>query len=194
MSIYALLPAVRNRLRSECGFRPEECRVMPGANPPPVAGDRFISVFGLEWAPGDPDLNRGIDEFYGVGVALSIRCGWTQYDDIAEELFIKTGLGADAILRKINAVIHQSYEVINGANAIIPGGLVAGAPTAIAIVEPLRWSGGDATPMLVGDDWFQGGELVQKNKTDSGIAGLVLQTNFSRARRLMSYDNMIGAT
>lgn len=181
MSLFALMPSVRDAIRTTMKLRNEECRIMPGPKPPPSCGDRFVSIFGLEWAPGDPDIMRGIDEYYGVGVCISMRTAYLQFDDQGEEAYVRVGAGLEALTRRINTIVHQSIPIMQAANSLL------GNPTN-GIIEPLKWIGSDPNPTEVDDTWFGGVKGAEPT-----IAGLTMQTNFGRAHRPQTYENMVAS-
>jgi hypothetical protein len=182
VAMFALLQATRDRLRQRLGLDKSTCRVMHSARPAITCGDTFFSVFGLSWSPGDPDLNRGLDEYYGVGVCLTCRTAYIPSDDQAEEAYIKLGSSMEEMIRRAVIEIHQNISLMQAANSLLGSSLNK-------IIEPLRWQGGDAQPVEVGAQWFG---AAYRPDTDQGedFAGLTLTANFGQARRVQTFANM----
>lgn len=182
MSIFALLPAVRDHLRQQLNYTANECRVMRGPQPPARCGDIFLSIYALSWTPGDPDWNRGLDEYYGVACCISQRIPFLPDDERGEELYIKHGTGIETLARRIMTAIHQNIDVMGSANSLI-------ADSANRIIEPLRWQTTDSQPVEVGPEWFSA-ETRTDRTGSTPIAGWTMTVNFDRARRCQAYDNM----
>ena len=156
---------------------------MKSARPSAMAGDIFYSVYGLSWSPGDPDINRGLDEYFGVGVCISCRLAYMADDDQAEEAYVKIGASMEEAIRRVIIETHQNYDLMDAANNML-------GSAANKIIEPLRWQGGDATPVEVGAEWFSAGytNIVEPGGED--LAGLTITANFGQARRIQSFANM----
>lgn len=184
MAMFALLQATRDRLRSRLSLDRSTCRVMKNARPSAISGDLFYAVFGLSWSPGDPDINRGLDEYFGVGVCISARLNYIADDDQAEEAYVKIGASMEEALRRVIIEVHQNYDLLGDANQ-----LLGTSPN--KIIEPLRWQGGDATPVEVGADWFHAGygNMIDPDQGED-LAGLTITANFGQARRIQAFANM----
>ena len=179
MSMVALLVAVRDTLRSTLQLDNQTCRITArGPKPPPGCGDRFIAVFGLDWNPIDYYSNLAIDETYSVACGITYRAPYVPYDNEGEQLYVEAAESIESLARQIMATVHQNYDpILKQANAY----LTAKGST-YNIFEPLRWQTTDAQPTPVGPDWF----MASRGKSESGgdeVAGLVMQVNFSGARR-----------
>ena len=170
MSISALLKAVRNTLRAEMDLEDATCRIMPGPKPPPSCGQRFFSVYAADWVAGDYDLNLGLDESYGIAVALTFRAGFAPYDDHGEELYIQNLESMENMIRNMIVLLDKSIDIMTQANNFITG--------TYKIIEPLRFESVDAYPRYVDESWF----LAQTTQSDP-YCGLVQQLNLSGARR-----------
>jgi hypothetical protein len=142
-----------------------------------MAGEVFYSVYAMDWTAGDSDLNRGLDEYYSVAIAITRRASFAPYDDHGEELYIQAYESMEHQIRRIIKLIHQSYAVMTTANNLID-------TTHFKLFEPLRFQSADAYPSYVGGEWFLAGD------TNDSFAGLVQQVNFSGARRKQRTDDM----
>ncbi len=182
MSIAALLIATRNWIRAELELDETECKVMPGPEPPASCGERFLSVYGRNWRPGDFDLNRGIDEYYDIAVAVTFRSNWVPQDNRGEDLYIEQTEGLEAVLREL-LLIHQNIDIITAANNRITG--------SNKIIEPLRWKGCDAVPTPVGAAWFKADD---GDESGDPVSGLVMEINFGDARRKITLTNLMAGS
>jgi hypothetical protein len=155
---------------------------MPGPEPPASCGQRFISIYGRQWRPGDEDLNRGIDEIYDLAIALSYRAGFVPQDMHGEELYVSQIESMENVLRKL-LPIHQNYEIITAANARFTSNN--------KIIEPLRWRGNDAVPTPVGPAWFKS---LDETGEGEEACGYVMEANYGGARRKITYTNLAAGT
>lgn len=169
----AVLLAVRNWIREELELDDSSCRIMTGPQPPPSCGDRFLSVYGRRWAPGSDDLNRGIDETYEIAVAVTYRCSFSPFDERGEAVYIQHLESMERTLRQLLG-IHLNMDILHAINSRVHG--------SYKLIEPLRWRGCDASPTLVGPEWFQ-----SRGGGGSDPAGMVMEASFGGARRLIPY-------
>ena len=169
MALAALLKACRSTLRTYMPLENEMCRIMPGPRPAPSCGQKFYSIWALDWSPTDSDLNQGLDEVYSIAVTITYRAPYVPYDDQGEELFVGDLESMEADARRIIALLHQSYTLLNVANNLI-------SHRASKLFEPLRFQNADATPSYVSGEWFGA------SGSNEAYAGLVQQVNFSGAR------------
>ena len=56
MSLGRLLIATRDHLRAELSLSESECQVMPGPEPIPSCGQKFVSVYGSNWSASADDV------------------------------------------------------------------------------------------------------------------------------------------
>jgi hypothetical protein len=178
VSISALLIATRNWVRDNLDLDESTCDVMPGPEPPAACGERFFSIYGRAWRPGDFDLNRGIDEYYDIAIAVTFRSTWAPKDKHAENIFLAQSEGLEEALREL-LPIHQNIELMTAANNRIIG--------SNKIIEPLRWKGSDAMPTPVGPAWFS-------SRGESQDAGYVMEITFGDARRKQTLANLVNGT
>lgn len=169
MALAALLKACRNLIRTDMPLENELCRIMPGPRPAPNCGQKFYSVWALDWSPTDNDLNQGLDEVYSIAITVTYRAPYLPYDDHGEELFIGDVESMENDIRRIIKLFHQSYTLLGIANNLIPH-------RTYKLFEPLRFQNADATPSYVSGEWFG---ASGSNET---YAGLVQQVNFTGAR------------
>lgn len=175
MSAAALLKSVRNWVRSNLDLDDQTCRIMPGPQPPPWCGERFLSIYPRDWRPGDPDLNRGIDEYFDVAIAVTYRISYSPYDEHGEEPMLEGLESLEAVLRKL-LPIHQNIDIMQAANTLLPD---ADLTTVYPFIEPLRWQGCDAAPTYVSQQWFH----ADQEDGDDPYAGMVQEIRFGEARR-----------
>src|SRR5262249_31061148 len=112
MSMVALLVAVRDTLRSKLPLDNQTCRIRVGPKPPPLAGDRFFSVFGTDWSSLEFDNNQAIDETFGVGVCITYRSPYVPDDDQGEQLYVEAAESIESACRNVIAIVHQNYTDI----------------------------------------------------------------------------------
>ena len=185
MSLSAVLTAVRNTLRADLTLADNECEIRPGPEPPAVAGSVYYAVYGESWNPGDRDLNRGIDEYFGIAVTVTQRLGSRfPFDKYGDEAYIKATSGLEARIRAVNSTVHQSIPIHTAANVLISG--------TDKMVEYFRWSGSDAIPQLRDGDWFISRNENPRSTRGAGdeYAAMVMTTRFEDARRIQTYANM----
>jgi len=184
MSQRALALAVRNYLRTQVPLKDEECEIMFDGQPPPMAGQRFASVWHAEWQAEDVEA---IDEYFGLNVTVSVRTAYAPMDrGVFPLLADQQGLDLDHLVRKIMTAIHLDAPgnpagdaILNAANVIINA-----EPTGAAngFIEPLRFRGGSAIEPK-GSEWF-GAE------PDSGVVGIAQTIHFGGARRVQNIESM----
>ncbi len=178
MSLSALLTAVRNHLRSELDIKSEECDCQPDGQPQPAFGSRYIAVHPTSWTPGDTRIDHGIDELFGVTCTITIRVSAVPRDRLMGEKFLKSLTGIEALARATAAVVHQNYDVMNAANAMIGGDH--------KLMQPLFWNGTQMPPRMETGTWVWSTKAAEMDL----VAALVLPVRFGNARRIQSYAQM----
>ena len=178
MSIGRLMLSVRDQLRLKQELEDSECQVMPGPEPAPSCGQRFVSVYAHSWnaSPDDFNVSEGLVEWYGVSCAVTFRSAHVPFDRLGEELFIKKFIGIEDFCRQIIANVHLNQDILLRTNELIEDEL--GQTTATGMVEQLRWASTDASPATMSGDWFGAGDM------DS--AGLLMEVRFEQATRIQS--------
>ncbi len=178
MSLSALLLAVRNQLRTECGFTDVECDAHDDPQPHPTAGKRFIAVYPGE-CHGGPHSDLGIQEYLGINVGITLRFSGTPQDFISNEIYLKSLRGMEALSRKVVLAVHRNYDVMNGANTIIAEVLDEEVADIEGFITPLDWVWTTPVPEVKLGDWFWSdneNEIARKH-------GLFLNVSFANAHR-----------
>ena len=173
----ALLTAVRNQLRTVCGFSDAECQVEPDEMAPSVAGNRFVAVLPNGWRRGDTSNDSGglRDKIYSVQVVLILRTTAIARDRQNDSIFLEASKGLEKVLEDISAAIDWKYEVLNAANNIIS--TAGGSNASRGFIEPLRESAIDPKPRYVNSGVF----AAMPGKTSAALARTI---TFDGARRI----------
>jgi hypothetical protein len=176
-----LLPVVRDILREELQdiLHPESIHVTPDGRPYPVAGQRFLAIFGFRWSAGeDADMDIALDESVGFECALSVRAAVSPVDRVGPALYIKEFTGMEAIHRRIIRVLDKNLALIERVNAELER---QNYPE--RLIEYPRWLESDASPVVVGADWFW---AEAGSPFEQSYSGLVMSSRFY-AGRFISY-------
>lgn len=188
MSMYALLQAVRNRLREATAtgglaYNAKDCDIAPpNGQPPPLCGPFFVAVH-----EGNLSGNQSysdLDTQYSVSVTVTMRLRGTPYDRwVQKELYGADDTSLDNRCRKIMALIHQDtidHRIINAANVLTPPPAVG--YTVQGFVEPLRFERMD-TAREVGPAWFWADPSQPENQQITNC-GWAKTLRFTGARRI----------
>lgn len=181
MSLAYLLVAVRDQLRDNLfpEFETLDILVMPGPEPPPYCGQKFISVYGIGWEAGpDDDQVMGLDEVYSVSCAVTYRAPSTPFDRRGDELYIKSLTGMEKTCREIIRYVHQNLDVFNSWVSMVESYSKVSTPD--LPVEYLRFTGVDPAPIPQDGSWF--------SAEPEDAAGMVMEVRFSGARTLHSIN------
>ena len=119
-----------------------------------------------------------MDEVYRLTVTITVRAPKAPRDRIAGGVFLKSLSGAEVLARKVMQYVHQNYDVMNAANALISG--------ADRLVQPLFWDGNDVPPRMETGQWVWSDNPKDMNL----VAALVLPVHFRESRRVQSYENL----
>lgn len=185
MSYRTLLLATRNRLRDTLvsgglAYPSAVCEVQLGPEPPPVCGEKFVSIHEGSWQAEDIE---GLSETFGLDVTVTFRVAKVPEDRQGTNALVgPTGASLDEECRKIVACIHLDKggdAVLNAANTLL-GGTVNG------FCEPPRFRGADI-PRLRGPDWF-GAEDVSSGRIQN--MGLSQTLHFGGAKRVQTIESM----
>tara|TARA_B100000949_G_scaffold148547_1_gene130512 strand:+ start:248 stop:790 length:543 start_codon:yes stop_codon:yes gene_type:complete len=180
MSMARLLIATRDQLWSAISVLDEtNCGINPDGQPPPFAGQLYVSVHGTEWTVGGM-VDGGLDEEFGIACTVTMRAGFTPDDRMGDSLYIKLATGLEDLVRKIIVEIRTSrWIILNAANALMPDDLDG-------FVEPLRWLGVNAEPRIVGPEWFHAAPDV-----NNPTSGLSMEVRLDKARRIQALANLV---
>lgn len=191
--IDALLYSVRDGiLVAEMGYGYAECDIMDDGRPPPRAGKVFVAIHGGGSRPG-PANDRNLDELFSFSVTLTMRVT-APPDRIGTAQIARGGPGMlmtlarqqgfNAKVEQLRAYLHMNWGRVVLMNQTPPSAndnlqtwcADLGLAEVYGFVEPMRWSGGDPMPRLVGGEWFG-------SDPDSEEMGIVREMQFDGARR-----------
>lgn len=180
MSLYACMLATRNKLREELKFSDNEICITEREGRPPATGwNTFIAIWGTDWRPDEPDLDLGLSELYSFSVTITQRVNAIAQDRIGTDMYVSENLETEKVVRKIIIAIHKQYDIITAANDLID------AETYNQIMEPFRWRGGDAVPILRDASWLK--TWAPDHITDPQLdCFLTLQLDFGGAKRMQA--------
>jgi hypothetical protein len=189
-----MLVAVRDQLRSVCGFTDFECDCHNDPQPHPTSGRRFIAVYPGE-CRGGPHSDSGIHEWIGINVGITMRFSGTPQDYISNELYLKALTGMETLQRQVQLAIHANYTVMAAANTIIAtvndiaysaGPPVVPAFTTDKFITPLEWQYTTPVPDVKLGDWF----FSDNENEISKKCGLFVDVRFSGAHRPQQLSKM----
>ena len=179
MSIGRLLLAVRDQLRTDLSLGSRECDVMPGPEPPPACGEKFVSIYGSSWSAGGEDIyqDRGIYETYDIVCAVTFRSAYAPFDRLGTDVYVKRLLGIEDFCRKVMGSIHLNQAVNTAVDTMLATD--HGETDHHKMVEYLRWVSTDPNPLPVTGSWF--------NSDEATSSGLVMEVRFNQATRFSSF-------
>jgi len=168
-----LLIAVRNAIRAAGSFSDAECEIEYDELAPATTGDKYIIVMPAGWRPGPRHQSCGgiNDLLYAVDVMVARRISNVPRDRRREQ-FLWNLQALTAIMDVVFGAVDFQYGLINAANALI----TTDTTSTEGFIEPLRFTGMDSRPRVVGGDLFGG--------TDDTAAGLARTIHFGNARRI----------
>ncbi len=167
-----LLLAVRNQLRSACGYAETACEVEFDELAPGTVGETYVIVQpgGFRRGPHQDKSGTVRDYVYAVGVTVVRRVRHVPRDRY-RDVFLSNLASLDAELESIAAAVDWQYSVTTAANAL----LVEGGDAAQGFNHPLTFTGVDAKPRLVDPGVFAA--------TGHQAAGMARTIHFDGARR-----------
>ena len=184
MSIGRLLLAVRNQIRTGLSLTDQECDVMPGPEPPPACGEKFVSIYGSSWSAGGEDIyqDRGIYETYDIVCAVTFRSAYAPFDRLGTDVYVKRLLGIEDFCRKVMKQVHHNTAINTAVDTMISDDH-DNPPTFTpsGMVEYLRWVSTDPNPLPVTGSWF--------NSDEAASSGLVMEVRFNQATRFSSFES-----
>lgn len=189
MHIGYLVLAVRNLLRRQFDeesfpqfpFKESEIEVVPQGRPPAVIGNRFIGVYGSNWAPAVPDSNIGIDTYMGVACTLTVRSTTFPQKKTGPSLYAELQCGMAAICWHI----AKSVAMTGGSTTDVPLFTELEALDGyeqFSIFEYLRWQGTDPEPVPVEAEWFSATNEHLADPRGTSIMGYTMTVRFGEAR------------
>ena len=188
MSLGRLLLSVRDTLREKLTLNSLECEVMPGPEPSPSCGQKFISVYGTNWSSssGSEYADRAVLESYDIACAVTFRSNYVPYDRLGEALYVNRLIGMEDYCRQIIDIIHINQDINDKTDILIDEDYGDNAVAPHGMVEYLRWSYCDSNPKPVTGSWF--------SAEDTSGSGLVMEVRFNSATRFSSFgDGGVGS-
>jgi len=171
-----LLLAVRNKIRSECGYTEKECAIELDEMAPATVGQVYVAVTPGGCRPGRVQMTCGgvHDLTWNVNAFIVRRIRNVPRDRL-RDTFLENLDSLDEELDKIIEAIDWQYDVMNAATASLAAeGLEPG------FIEPLKFLGLDDKPRMANPDLFAG---AQQN-AGSVPCGMVRAMRFGGARRI----------
>ena len=174
-----LLLAVRNRLRSECGYKEQECEVELDEMAPATVGNIYVAVMPGGAQTGRNQMTSGgvHDLVWSVSVLLVKRIRNVPRDRL-RSVFIEKLDALDEDIDKIIEALDWQYAVINAANASMVAEELTGSSE--GFTEPLRFTALDNRPRLANPDLFAGAQ----GRGGSSACGMARTIHFGGARRI----------
>lgn len=173
MSRRALKLAVRNEIRTTLSYAVKDCDTGMDGRPPPSCGQVFVSVHSGRRTSSSREC---LEEEYSISVTVTMRVG-PGWDRFTQEMIDKATTGLEQRADNIRVCVHRDCmdnRIRVAANALITG-------DSNEFAEPLMFED-DEPPREVGPDWFHAEGV--------GTAGLVMQLNFGKAKRIQNLDDM----
>jgi len=156
-------------------FAPEDIEVLPGPNPPPYVGNRFIAVYGSQWDPASPDVNVAIDGYLGVSCTLTVRSPTFPLSVQGVQLYAKEVTGMSRICYEITKAVTMKPDLYTR--------LAEYSSYDSSVFEYLRWQGTDPAPIRVNADHFGAyNEHVENDLNGTQTMGYTMTVRFGNAR------------
>ncbi len=183
--IDAILYSVRDAIRSELGYSPVQCEVMPDGMPPPNMGNVFVAV---HQADERGTADNCLDERFGFSVTLTVRIG-VPLDRVGTQLIAVDKLvhagkaakryGFNRKVDELKSLLHMNWGVLQDANDFLMEVHKASGKDVYGFCEPARFRSADSPPQMVGAAWFRA-------EPGSEDLGLKSEVRFADCRRLQS--------
>lgn len=175
MSAPALMQAVETALRAFLTDPDgKACGVQPDGQPPPNCGQWYYAIHwnGANQADRNP-LSHDIA--HTITVTITARMGYAPKDRRGARITMDAELIERAEAVAAPGVVHGNYEILNTANADIPG---IGVSTN-GFIEPLCLLG-------YGPVQFRGGDWVSSTSENPDTV-LTCEVRFGQARRIQRF-------
>jgi hypothetical protein len=169
----SLLLAVRDRLRTVCGYTEQQCQIEYDEQAPAVTGDTYIIVMTGGWSPGPRHRTSGgvNDLLYAIDIGVVKRVTSVPRDRLRNVFFRNISALTEEV-DKIYEAIDFDYALLDAANTLI----VEETESTHGFIEPLKFTSMDRRPRLVPGELFAA--------TTSEAAGLMRVISFGGARRI----------
>lgn len=185
MSWRALLLAVRDRIRVQCGYEDAVCDVTFDGRPHPSCGPVFVAIHKGSRSNRDAGTGRvALDQRYEVQVTVTMRQGPVPFDRLGTDLMIEAVDGLEPRVDAIIAAVQQDaydHVIVRAANAMLAS-MEPGPP--LGFVLGLAYLS-DGPEREVGGRWFHATGREQAE-------GIATTIRFGGARRIQSLLNMNG--
>lgn len=142
MSEYAMLRAVRDKLRSSLNYQTHECMIDLDNSTPAIAGQVYVGVSSANWIS---EYSESLSEIFDVDVAIYLKAQVSPRSDY-EPLW----RDMDRRMREIITKLHLQWDVMNAANALIPGD----SSTVSKFCVPLRYARANKSMELLDGSHF----------------------------------------
>lgn len=175
-----LLLAVRNQIRSVCGYTEKECAIELDEMAPATVGQVYVAVTPGGCRPGQRHMTCGgvHDLTWNVNAFIVRRIRNVPRDRL-RDTFLENLDCLDEEIDKIIEAIDWQYDVINSATtSLADAGLTPG------FIEPLKFQGLDDKPRMANPDLFAGAQ----QQGGSVPCGMVRAIRFGGARRITYVD------
>lgn len=184
----ALAEACESWLQHKLNLAPDMLSLRADAKPPPTAGDLFIAVYGVSSTPMDPDLNRGIDIGFDIGITVTKRTRYNPYDFQSRQALTSDTNEVAMWLWKCVGWLHQEHDIPYNATALVRKSYAS----ADAFIEPLRFKDIDSVPSFVDEGWFRPDMSADAayRKATYPYAGMVMDCVLGDCRRIMTIANL----
>lgn len=171
-----LLLAVRDKIRSACGYRESECNVELDEMAPATVGQLYVAVMPGGCSPtGRHNTSGGVrDITWRVNAMLVKRIREVPRDRL-RNVFIENLDCLDEEIDKVIEAVDWDYGVINAASDALDAVNPAGR-----FLEPLKFTSLDDKPRMADPEIFAGAPARSGNIH----AGMVRTIRFSGARRI----------
>lgn len=150
MSEEAYLQAVRDDIRTTLKYRPEECEVELGPQPPPRWGEVFVAVVPAAW---DSASEGGSDfwERIRIDVHVLLRARQVPLDLQGDEFLLKNLTGLNARCRAIARRVNMNYTIMDAANVLLRE--TADDVAQQGFHHPLKWLGCSLPQVMDATQW-----------------------------------------
>ena len=188
--VRAVRDVIRDALDSDSfvlgNWRDDEIDIMPDGKPPPWIGDKFIAVYGTDWAPAVDDTNVGLDAYLGVACTLTYRSPRVPQSKIGNVLYADLSTGMSEVCWRIMKSVAMQGSSTTEVPLFTKLAAIPGF-TANSFSEYLRWKSTDPSPVPVYAEWFT---AVNQNLDDPlglDVMGYTMTVRFGDARTGLAF-------
>ena len=161
--IQYILQSLATDLQTHLATNDSEVDIMPGPEPKPGCGKRFISIYGGSISNPMPLASPPVLRMsYEVNIGLTVRFSTTPVHRMKNRYVVSSDslmTSAMTVAKRVNANYAQ---IMVGAKTLLDASTVGGYYTG-----NLTFRSMDATPRMVGPEWFMADE---ESTADAGLA------------------------